>query len=93
MLLADFTLYSKVHVQVGPVSLVIYMKWGEAALKSALKMEGDEKAFTKKMEEFNKHVLPLATHKRSITVDGEAGPAACMSACSEALNRVAIAGC
>lgn len=44
------------------------MRWSEAGLKSALKLEDDDKAFTKMMEEFNKHTLPLASHKRSFTV-------------------------
>lgn len=56
------------YLQVGPVSLVIFMKWPEAALRSALRMEADEEAFTKRMEEFNKHVIPLARHKHSFTV-------------------------
>lgn len=58
----------RLYLQVGPVSLVIFMKWPEAALKSALRMEADEEAFTKRMEEFNKHVLPLTRHKHSFTV-------------------------
>lgn len=54
--------------QVGPVSLIVYMKWTEAGLRNALKLEEDERAFTKRIEEFNKHVLPLARHKRAFNV-------------------------
>lgn len=64
-----------VSLQVGPVSLVIFMKWPEAALKATLRMEADDEAFTKRLEEFNKHVLPLARHKHSFTVSLEQGNA------------------
>lgn len=68
------------HPQVGPVSLVIFMKWSETALRTALSMEADEEAFTKRMEEFNKHVIPLVRHKHSFTVrlEDEIGQKVCV---------------
>lgn len=54
--------------QVGPVSIIIYMKWTDAALKLRWRMEEDDEAFNKKMEEFKKHVLPIATQKTSFAV-------------------------